>query len=88
MFALGIMGVNLNNPAARFFDVEMIERGYTRGGVIVKGKQVPLVPCTKNHFAVNEEIQASFDTLPAKKWLCPPIGYSFNLYGKYTSARM
>lgn len=56
MFALGIMGVNLNNPTARFFDVEMIERGYSRGGVIVKGKQVPLVQCTKEHFAVNQEI--------------------------------
>lgn len=33
MFAVNIMGVNLNSNTSRFFDVSLIEHHYIRGGI-------------------------------------------------------
>lgn len=88
MFAVGILGVNLNNATHRYFDVDIVEVAYANGNSIVKNNLVSMVPCTKEHFAVDEEIKNSYDSIPAKEWMCPPIGYAFNISGKYTSNLM
>ena len=85
MFAVGVLGVNLNSPTERFFDVTMIDHNIARGNVEISKSEVSLVPCTDAHFSINEDIHSSFYSLPTFRWLCPPLNYSFSLHGKYTS---
>jgi hypothetical protein len=51
-------------------------------------KTIPLVKCTREHFAATEELGKNADKLQIAKWLCPPLNYTFGLEGKYTSTSM
>ncbi len=54
-------------------------------GVNAENKYVALEPCTVQHLSVTEDIKNSYDKVNAKNWLCPPLNYTFDLQGKYTS---
>lgn len=54
MFAVGVMGLNINNSTHRYFDLEMVEVGYSNLTSVYKNNSVALVPCTKEHFSVTE----------------------------------
>lgn len=42
MFTVGIMGLNLNNPLLRYFDITLIEHHYQAGGIEIGGNTVAL----------------------------------------------
>lgn len=57
MFAVGILGVNLNDPNHRYFDVSIIDHSIKRGNVQVSNNKIDMVPCTIDHFSINPEIK-------------------------------
>jgi hypothetical protein len=71
------MGLDLNDPNERYFDISLIERVWSIGAVEVSNKSVSLVPCTEQHFAITDELKSTFHEAPAVRWLCPPLSYSF-----------
>jgi hypothetical protein len=93
MFAVGILGLDLNDPTIRYFDFFLLANHIIKGmnnsvGLTRSQVSVPLVPCTKQHFSASPDMVANFDTLLSNRWLCPPFNYAFNLYGKFTSLEM
>lgn len=42
MFTLGIMGINLNDPYKRYFDVQIIDTHVGAGGVVLDTKTIDL----------------------------------------------
>lgn len=84
MFAVKLLGINLNDNI-RFFDVYMVEHTYLSGTHEGTPKYVEMVPCTSQHFSVTDEIQQNTAGLDMYTWLCPPLGYNFNVKGKFTS---
>jgi len=54
MFTIGIMGINLNDPNVRYFDINMISYRNGMGGTPISNETVNLVPCTKAHFGISQ----------------------------------
>ena len=61
MFGISVLGFNLNDPALRYFDVRMAEN--IVNGTSQSTVEVPLVACTKEHFAITSQIQNNFDKM-------------------------
>jgi hypothetical protein len=85
MFAIQLMGLNLNNNTSRYFDIFMVERHFINGGMEMTNNTINMVPCTSKHFSLTDQIAQNFASLPSYQWLCPPLNYSFPVEGKYTS---
>ena len=51
MFAIGILGLNLNDPNVKYFDIELIPKVLANESFFELQK-VELVPCTIEHFSV------------------------------------
>ena len=85
MFALDIIGVNITDPTQRHFDFELSLMKFYRGTYVDSTHILPMENCTRAHFAINNKILSEFDNLPTYRWLCPPINYTLDITGKYSS---
>lgn len=52
LFTVGIVGFNLNDPAERYFDIQVIETHIGSGAVPLGSRVVNLEPCTPEHFSI------------------------------------
>jgi hypothetical protein len=84
MFGVQILGVDLTD-STRYFDIKFIE-SYETSGNVYHYKEIPLERCTKEHWRNHQNVLDRFDTLSTQEWLCPPIGTSINLFGKFSSS--
>ena len=48
--------------------------------------EVPLVPCTREHFSFNEQTLQAYDEVSGEWWKCPPMNHSFTLQGRFLSS--
>ena len=53
MFALYVWYINLNDPALKLFDIKLFEEEYNELLAPTSKVEVPLVPCTIQHFDFN-----------------------------------
>lgn len=82
MFGVEIWRHNLNAPT-RYFDV--VAKLYTEEAGWATTTDLPLVQCTKEHWAKFPSVLKNFDKLQMPYWMCPPIGASYDLFGKYSA---
>ena len=47
MFAIGISGVNLNDPAIKYFDVNLKQYNYGPANSLLNVTSIPLQKCTQ-----------------------------------------
>ena len=43
---------------------------------------IQLEACTVQHFSATEQIAGSFESMGMGRRLCPPLNYSFTIFGK------
>ena len=72
MFAVSFIGMNYTN-VTQIFDVELQQENYTTGMVITSYQKVPMVRCTPEHFAFNDEISKIYSGLNLQEAFCPPL---------------
>ena len=82
MFGVEIWRHDLNSNK-RYFDVVGVLYTQDTGWATVTN--VPLIPCTRQHWAMFPQVEKNYDKLQISWWLCPEIGSSYDLYGKYSS---
>lgn len=73
------------NANKRYFDVVGVFYTYTPASTYATVTNVALVPCTIEHWSQFPEVINKYGKLQISYWLCPPINYTFDLYGKYSS---
>jgi len=84
MFAIGVNGIDLNDPNFRYFDVQMHAQQIKNESFFDMGI-IDLVQCTPEHFRQTEHINNNFDTMRGSRKLCPPLNSSMTISGKYAS---
>ena len=82
MFGVEIWRHNLNAPT-RYFDV--VAKLYTEQAGWANTTDLPLVQCTREHWSEYPDVLKNFDKLQIGYWMCPPIGASYDLFGKYSA---
>ena len=85
MFAIGVIGFDLNNATERYFTIEMIEKQAVNE-TYTDLRTVSLVPCTTEHFGQTDQIRNNFLTMGMDRRLCPELNYTFSIFGKETSS--
>ncbi len=88
MFTIGIMGIDLNDPTRRYFNIQIVDTHVGAGGVILGTNFVDLEPCTREHFSMSQKLIDNYENMTAARRLCPPMNYSTTIYGKFTSKEM
>lgn len=88
MITVGIMGLDITDPTKRYFDIQIVETHGGAGGVVFETNTINLEPCTIEHFSITQKLKDNFANMNALKRLCPPLNYSYDLYGKFTSKEM
>lgn len=89
VFAIGIMGLDLNDNTKRYFDISLISVHYSSGLLKDSVNSTDLVPCTIDHFSMSNSTSSDFNRLTSsKRWLCPPVNSTFTLRGRYTSTNL
>ncbi len=85
IFVVGVMGINLNNPMVKFFDVTLTQ--YFFGPLLtpINATNIPLEQCTPAHFDFNPDITTYFKRFTIDYALCPPKGTKLNAQGRITS---
>lgn len=85
MFGVELYGLDrLNlNDNKRYFDV--LTGLYSGEAGQFAYKELELVPCTREHWASLPDLVKNFDSQGIAFWMCPPLGASFDIYGKLTS---
>lgn len=71
-----------NGP--RYFDISLILY-HLKDGLIFNATDVPLVPCTDEHWSVLPNVVANKGIYQYEKWLCPELGQEVPIQGSYTS---
>lgn len=84
MFGISVTGINLSAPV-RYFDVQANLISYS--GPSVSQTNFPMVQCTKEHLQALPELYNNFDSFYMNTWLCPPLGSSYELFGKISDPR-
>jgi hypothetical protein len=86
MFALGVIGIDLNNGASSYFDISL--EVIWRDANFTKHTDYPkLSACTVDQWShFGDEFEATFRRMELNKFVCPPSNYSLRIEGKYTSA--
>ena len=84
IFAVMVKNVNLSGNV-RMFDVKLIEDRIIEAHTFTNTTEVPLVPCTVEHFSFGEKLLYSFHRKLLSGALCPPIGHEFTVEGKPAS---
>ena len=87
MFTIGMPNINLNDASQRYFDIEIVEL-YLNNGNFQEINIIQLVPCTLKHFERSQNIMDNFESISAWRRLCPPLNYSYDIMGKFTSREM
>jgi hypothetical protein len=78
---------DLNSPTQRFFDVVMRHAEYATGEYNLNTTvEIPLEPCTLEHWNQYPKIQERYTRLKINSWLCMPINTEMEILGKYSSA--
>lgn len=83
MFAIEIWFLNITEPQ-RYFDVQFSRKAIS-GQLILDYSLLELEPCTREHWKSMPSLLQKFDTLNMNGWMCPPIGQTYDIYGKYSS---
>ena len=88
MFAIGLTAINLS-ASQRYFDITLTSRiteKHSNGTTTKIRNSVSLEPCSLSHWqGVSESITNSYSNLNFQEWLCPPLNYTVEMQGKYTS---
>ena len=74
IFAVMIRNVNLS-ANVRMFDVRLIEDRIVEAHTYTNETEVPLVPCSDEHFSFGGKLLYSFHRKLFSAALCPPIGH-------------
>ena len=86
MFAVGLQGIDMNDPAQRYFDIKFSQRtNYAANSSKVKNYH-SLVQCQRQSWAnINASLAQTFTKLGFDEWLCLPDGLQAEFQGKYSS---
>ena len=84
MFGIMIKNIDLN-AESKLFDIALTQEIYSSGNVLLNSTDVPLVQCTSEHFAFNEDLNQIQNKIPINLGLCPQIGQEVVVKGKYSS---
>ena len=63
----------------------MIDQVYDSSNSLNGPIDIGLVPCTIDHFSIDQQMRDTVNDLWFEYWLCPPLNYSVGIHGKYTS---
>ena len=84
MFAVFLFGHDLNlGPKA--FDFALHQEEFGPKLMPMNTTQVPLVPCTEQHYNFTPSLKSAFHKLNMSMGLCPPLDHEFKVKGKLTS---
>ena len=86
MISAGIYGLDLADMTTRAFNISLlqIDDDYSTG--FSSTERIPLVACTKEHMNFSSTILEQYTEFAMETWLCPPLGHTLNLQGKYSSS--
>ena len=60
MFSVFIPGINLTDPSATWFDVNIYQTYVSDGFTMLNKTKTPLVPCTEEHLSITEGIKKDY----------------------------
>ena len=84
MFGVEIWHYDLNsNP--RYFDVNMVHGHLDTGHHTNSSLNIPLEPCTRDHWSEYPSILEGYNRLNMSYWLCMPKNVQYEISGKYSS---
>ena len=85
-FMFGVMINQLDlNASPRLFDVNITQEFYSTGFSLLNSTSIPLVQCTDQHFAFNQDLQSINTRFPTSSALCPQLGQELTVKGKFSS---
>lgn len=85
MFSLGIEFLDLTNSSRKYFNISLRQHSY---GPLMQGDNftnIPLIPCTADHFSYNKDILEFYHKFYLSTNLCPPLNYDFKVGGRLIS---
>ena len=85
MFSVGIQFLNLSDSSKKYFNVTLTQNHY---GPLLTGNNltnIPLVPCTPDHFSYSPEFLNSYYKFQLSNNLCPPLNYDLTVGGRAIS---
>ena len=85
MFAVGVYGLNLNDPNVTYFKISLSQNVFSPVFQTISSVDIPLVQCTSAHFNFNKDILTLYNNLDLRYSLCPPLGQAFQIGGRVTS---
>lgn len=85
MFAVGVYGLNLNDPNVTYFKISLYQNVFSPIFQTISSVEIPLVKCTSAHFNFNKDILSLYNNLDLRYSLCPPLGQTFQIGGRVTS---
>ena len=74
------------NAVPRLFDITLTEQHFT-GINLTNSVNIPLVPCSGDHYNFNTELYQLKDKFPLHWGLCPQVGQQLTVSGKVSSAQ-
>lgn len=77
MFGIGILGLDLNDPNIKYFDISLRQNYFTPLFRTINSTVIPLVACTPDHFNHDSDILKLYYQFNFSRALCPPFGYEF-----------
>ena len=80
MFGFLLHGFNLSS-VPKLFDFTLLQQTFSAGYVHVNTTQIPLVQCTEQHFASNEELRIRYQKVGLSAALCPQLGSELSVQG-------
>lgn len=85
MFGIGLFELDITSPI-KAFSISLWQESFTPVYNLINRTEIPLLPCTEDHFNFNDDIRSSFHVLNLSKSLCPPLGHKFEVNGKISSS--
>ncbi len=85
MFAVGIFGFNLNDPNTTYFNISMRQNYLSPLFQTISSTEIPLLPCSIDHFSATKETVSLYNTLDLSQFLCPPFNFPFVVGGRVAS---
>ena len=82
MFALILEAVDINDPNITYFDFEMVHTITTQPTYQSVQTNIPLIPCTEDHFDFSDSTRLGFSKFAGSRWLCPPMNNSVSIEGR------
>lgn len=85
-FMFGVMINQLDlNASPRLFDVNITQEFYSTGYTLINSTSIPMVQCTSQHFAFNQDLININSRFPTTSALCPQLGQDLTVKGKFSS---